>query len=90
MKQATQDPQVGQRLSPEEGGFVLHGPEGFDGMRRAGHLAAETLDMITAHVTPGVTTEELDRLCHDFIVDHGAVPAPLNYRGFHGPVRPDV
>ena len=49
---------------------------------RAGRLAAETLDMITPHVEPGVTTEELDRICHDFIVDHGAVPAPLNYRGF--------
>ncbi|WP_370853119.1 type I methionyl aminopeptidase [Oceanibacterium hippocampi] len=51
-------------------------------MRRAGRLAAETLDMITPHVVPGVTTEELDRLCHEFIVAGGAVPAPLNYRGF--------
>ena len=82
MKKVIQDLQVGHRLSPEEGGFVLHGPEGFEGMRRAGRLAAETLDMITSHVEPGVTTEELDRLCHDFIIDHGAVPAPLNYRGF--------
>jgi methionyl aminopeptidase len=82
VKKVIQDLQVGHRLSPEEGGFVLHGPEGFEGMRRAGRLAAETLDMITSHVEPGVTTEKLDRLCHDFIVDHGAVPAPLNYRGF--------
>jgi len=64
------------------GAVKLHGPEDFAGMRRAGRLAAECLDMITAHVQPGVTTEALDRLCHDFIVDHGAVPAPLNYRGF--------
>ncbi len=60
----------------------IHGPEAFANMRRAGRLAAETLDMIAPHVRPGVTTEEIDRLCHQFIVAHGAVPAPLNYRGF--------
>jgi methionyl aminopeptidase len=59
----------------------LHGPEGFEGMRRAGRFAAEMLDMITAHVQPGVTTGELDRICHEYTVDHGAIPAPLNYRG---------
>ncbi len=63
-------------------GIELH-PEGdFEGMRRAGKLAAETLDMITAHVVPGVTTEELDRICHLFITKNGAIPAPLNYKGF--------
>jgi len=60
----------------------IHGPEAFEGMRRAGRLAAEVLDFIAPQVVAGVTTGELDRLCHDFIVDHGAVPAPLNYRGF--------
>jgi methionyl aminopeptidase len=60
----------------------LHGPEAFAAMRRAGRLAAETLDFVTPRVAAGVTTDELDRLCHDFIVGHGAVPAPLNYRGF--------
>lgn len=63
-------------------GIELHGADDFAGMRNAGRLAAETLDMITPHVKPGVTTEELDRLCHDFIVSHNAVPAPLNYKGF--------
>ncbi|MDX1401424.1 MAG: type I methionyl aminopeptidase [Kiloniellales bacterium] len=71
-----------QRVSPEEGGYVLHDEEGFAGMRRAGRLAAETLDMITPKVVPGVTTGELDRVCHDFIIEHGAIPAPLNYKGF--------
>jgi len=66
----------------DERTIKLHGPEGFDGMRRAGRLAAETLDFITPHVVPGVTTGELDKLCHDFILDHKAIPAPLNYRGF--------
>lgn len=60
----------------------LHGPEGFEAMREAGRLAAETLDMITEYVEPGVTTDRLNTLCHDFIVKRGGICAPLNYRGF--------
>ncbi len=60
---------------------IRHGEDGFAGMRKAGRLAAAVLDMITPHVVAGVTTEELDRLCHDYILAHGAVPAPLNYKG---------
>ena len=67
---------------PEERRITIHGPEDFEAMRRAGRLAAETLDFISPQVQPGVTTEELDRLCHDYILDHGAIPAPLNYKGF--------
>lgn len=67
---------------PETGHMQVHGPEAFEGMRRAGRLAAETLDHVTPYVRPGVTTGELDRICHEFIVSNGAVPAPLNYRGF--------
>ena len=62
--------------------IAVHGAEDFEGMRKAGRLGAETLDFITPHVKPGVTTEELDRLCHDFTLSHDAVPAPLGYRGF--------
>jgi len=52
-------------------------------MRVAGRLAAEVLEMVGAHVRPGVTTDELDAICHDHIVRvQGATPAPLNYRGF--------
>jgi len=69
-------------FSAEEFSIVIHDARAFAGMRKAGRLAAETLDFITPHVTAGVTTEALDRLCHDFIVAHGAVPAPLGYRGF--------
>ena len=68
--------------SAEDRRIKTHDAEAFEGMRRAGRLAAETLDFITPYVKPGVTTGELDRLCHAFITDHGAVPAPLNYRGF--------
>jgi methionyl aminopeptidase len=60
----------------------IHGPEAFDGMRQAGQLAAEALDMIAPHVVPGITTDEIDNICHEYIVAAGAVPAPLNYRGF--------
>ncbi|HYE50499.1 MAG TPA: type I methionyl aminopeptidase [Azospirillaceae bacterium] len=60
----------------------IHGPEDFEGMRRAGRLAAATLDYITPFVKPGVATEDVDRLCEAFIRDHGAVPAPLGYRGY--------
>ncbi len=62
--------------------IVLHKPEDFAPMRAAGRLAAETLDMIGEHVVPGVTTEALNQICHDFIIAHNATPAPLNYRGF--------
>ncbi|MBB3263323.1 methionyl aminopeptidase [Azospirillum sp. OGB3] len=60
----------------------IHGPEDFEGMRKAGRLAAATLDFITPYVQPGVTTGELDRLLEQYIRDHGGVPAPLGYRGF--------
>jgi methionyl aminopeptidase len=62
--------------------ITIHKPEDFQGMREAGRLAAETLDMIGEHVVPGAATAHLDRLCHDFITAHGAVPAPLHYRGY--------
>lgn len=64
------------------GQIKLHGPEGFEGMRRAGRLAAECLDMLTPHVAPGVVTDHLDALARDFILDHGALPACLGYRGY--------
>ena len=86
MRDATGYVQVTDRWAaeqPRQGEVIkLHGAEGFAGMRRAGRLAAETLDFIAGHVRPGISTGELDRLCHAFIVAHQAVPAPLGYRGF--------
>ncbi len=73
----------GTRVPARDGRYIkIHGPEGFDGMRKAGQLAAECLDFITPYVTPGTTTGELDKICHDWGIERGAVPAPLNYRGF--------
>jgi methionyl aminopeptidase len=58
-------------------------PEEIEKMRTAGRLAAEVLDMITPYVRAGISTEELDRRCHEFIIEElDAIPAPLNYRGF--------
>ena len=58
-------------------------PEEIEKMRVAGRLAGEVLQMIRPHVQAGITTDELDRLCHDYIVnEQGAIPAPLNYKGF--------
>lgn len=51
-------------------------------MREAGRLASRTLDMIADYIKPGVSTEELNQICHEFIVSHDAYPAPLNYKGF--------
>ena len=62
--------------------ILIHDVAGFEGMRAAGKLASQTLDYIGQFVKVGVTTEELDKLCHDFILQHGAIPAPLGYRGF--------
>ena len=64
------------------GEIKIHGPEAFEGMRRAGRLTAQALDLLAPAVKPGVTTEALDKLIFDFAMDHGAYPAPLFYRGF--------
>jgi methionyl aminopeptidase len=60
----------------------LHGAEGFEGMRKAGRLAAEILDALVPHVVPGVTTQELDDIVRQMTVAAGAVPATLGYRGY--------
>jgi methionyl aminopeptidase len=64
------------------GQIKLHGPAAFEGMRKAGRLTAEALDLLVENVRPGVTTEFLDNLIFDFAISHGAFPAPLDYRGY--------
>ena len=61
---------------------ALHGPEGFEGMRRAGRLAAEVLDLMVPEVKPGVTTAHLDKLAYEYTRDHGGIPACMGYRGY--------
>ena len=60
----------------------LHDAAGFDAMRAAGRIAADTLDMIAAHVKPGVSTAELDALCEAFMRAAGSVPATIGYHGY--------
>ena len=61
----------------------IKSPDQVEKMRTAGKLASSVLEMIGEHVKTGVTTEELDQICHNFIVnDIDSVPAPLNYNGF--------
>ena len=64
------------------GELKIHGAEDFAGMRKAGRLAAECLDMVAAYVRPGVTTARLDDLIREFVLDHGALSATIGYRGY--------
>ncbi|MGB7430929.1 MAG: type I methionyl aminopeptidase [Ahrensia sp.] len=64
------------------GTIRLHDAEGFEGMRKAGRLVAEALDAVYPLVKPGVTTEQIDQFLFEFGMDHKAVPATLNYRGY--------
>jgi methionyl aminopeptidase len=64
----------------------LHGPEAFVGMRKAGRLAAECLDMLAPHVVPGVTTGKLDDLAREFVLERGGLPACLFYKGYRNTV----
>lgn len=63
--------------------IIIKTADEIEKMRVAGRLAAEVLEMIEEHVQPGITTNELDKICHDYIVDvQKAIPAPLDYHGF--------
>ncbi|HML30093.1 MAG TPA: type I methionyl aminopeptidase [Hyphomicrobium sp.] len=70
------------KTASRDGNIPLHGAEAFAAMRKAGRLAAEALDMLVPVVQPGVTTAEIDELVLSFALDHGAIPATLNYRGY--------
>jgi methionyl aminopeptidase len=71
--------------APARTGVIrLHGPEAFEGMRRAGRAAAEILDLLVPHVAPGVTTQEIDEIVFREMRARGGVPATLGYRGFTG------
>jgi methionyl aminopeptidase len=73
---------VSQLPRRQPGKIRIHSEADFEGMRKAGRLTAEALDMLAPHVQPGVTTEFLDDLVFQFAMDHGAYPASLYYRGF--------
>lgn len=62
--------------------ITLHKKEDFKSMEKAGLLAAEVLDFIIPYIKPGITTNQINDLCHEKIISNGAIPAPLNYKGF--------
>ena len=64
------------------GAIKLYEEQDFESMRIVGKMAATCIDMLAEHVKIGITTEALNTLAHDFIIEQGAIPAPLNYRGF--------
>ncbi len=70
------------RANPRDDKIKLHGATDFAAMRKAGQLAATALDMLVPHVVPGVTTQAIDTLLLEFALDHKAIPATLNYRGY--------
>jgi len=63
-------------------GIRIHNSEAFEGMRKAGRLAAEALDMLTEHVQPGVATSRFDDLVREFVLDNNALSATIGYRGY--------
>ena len=69
-------------VMPRDGTIKLHGPAGFEGMRKAGRLAAEILDALVPLVQPGVSTAALDDVVRQMTLDGGAIPATLGYRGY--------
>ena len=76
------EPAVQTEVEPRIGAIRIHPPEDFEGMRKAGRLAAACLDMLTEHVKPGVTTEHIDDLARAFVFDHNALSATIGYRGY--------
>src|SRR4051794_2538548 len=73
---------VGRKAPEKYTGPEVKDPETIERLRVAGRLAAQALDEVAGHIAPGVTTDELDRVGHEFLCDHGAYPSTLGYRGF--------
>jgi methionyl aminopeptidase len=74
----------GTEVVGRSGAIKLHGPEAFEGMRRAGRAAAEVLDTLVPHVVPGITTQAIDDIVQREMIARGGIPATLGYRGFTG------
>jgi len=65
-----------------EYGIRLKGSKDIEGIKKAGRVALETLDLVERKIRPGITTDEINTIVHDITIKNGAIPAPLNYRGF--------
>ena len=74
---------VGRKAPTPYQGAEVKDPDTIERMRVAGRIAAQALEEVARHIAPGVTTDELDQVGHDFLIDHGAYPSTLGYRGYH-------
>ena len=79
---ASKTPRQAPRHHPEKPKIRLKSPAYVEAIRRAGQLVIRTLDLVEAHLAPGITTESINTLVHAFTIENGATPAPLNYRGY--------
>jgi methionyl aminopeptidase len=75
-------PYVGRATPPEHMGGDIYSPEMIEKIRAAGRISSQALDLIGESLKPGMTTDQIDRLGHDFVVSHGAYPSTLGYRGY--------
>ncbi len=75
-------PAPSEHKHPDKSKIRLKSPEAIEAIRRAGRLVIDTLDLVESHLKPGITTESINTLVHAYTIEHGATPAPLNYRGF--------
>ncbi|RLB17549.1 MAG: methionine aminopeptidase [Deltaproteobacteria bacterium] len=71
-----------KRMYAEKYRIRLKDAQDVEGIKRAGRLVVDTLDLAERHIKPGIKTDDINKLVHDFTVKHGAMPAPLNYRGY--------
>ena len=76
------DVAVSEDAEQRPGAIRIHRPEDYEGMRKAGRLAAQCLDLLTEHVRPGVSTEFIDDKAREFVLDSGAISATIGYRGY--------
>jgi methionyl aminopeptidase len=75
-------PYVGKTTPPAHQGGDIYDAESIEKIRRAGKISSQALDLIGSLLKPGMTTDEIDRIGHEFVLDHGAYPSTLGYRGY--------
>jgi methionyl aminopeptidase len=75
-------PYVGKATPPAHQGGDIYDAESIEKIRRAGRISSQALDLIGTLLKPGMTTDEIDRIGHEFVLDHGAYPSTLGYRGY--------
>jgi methionyl aminopeptidase len=75
-------PYVGKTTPPAHQGGDIYDAESIEKIRRAGKISSQALDLIGSQLKPGMTTDEIDRIGHEFVLDHGAYPSTLGYRGY--------